>query len=779
MIKQIQIKKFSYTRYNFLVLLKLADVVMKEFVKFFLFSNERQKKRYFLERLGFYLSETRKKIKDLHGKEVIWIHANAIGEVMASRPLISGIKKRYPHIKVVLSTYNFSADTKASELSEIDISIFYPYDIPFILGRVLDKIHPLGAIILERDYWPNFIKGLKDRGVPVVVASGIYFNTRLFYNIEFTISKEVFEQIDCFCMQTEKDAREMLSTVANPNKVLLTGNLKFDNSFSFIDPAERDNLLRLFNIQETDKVVVAGSIHPEEEGFLLDAFQKLLQSVPHILMIIAPRFIERAKDIARLADERNIKYVKRTQLKDRCRTEERLIILDTMGELSRLYSLSTIALVGGSMMPHLGKSFAGHNIIEPAFYEKATIFGRYIDNFRSIADELLRRQAAVCIDTPDRIADILSELLTDESRLKEMGRQAAGFISENQRVTEKTLEAISKILFNGFDFGHRLCAPSSSQRIFDTYFPFLPDRARNFYFFRLLKKNSFPELVHIELTNVCNAHCIMCPREKMTRPLGFMDMAMFKKITDECSKNNLVKEVHINGFGESTLDKSIVEKTDYLKTRGIKKVYFVTNASALTPDVSNGLIKAGLDGIKFSFYGASKYNYERVHRNLKFEEVENNILQFLSLRKMHAKKKPFVRLQFIAQPENITDRELFYEKWKDMIDKSCGDTICEFYLHNWIDGKDYHPVKNAKGGVRSCGLPFRDIQILWNGDVTTCCYDFNGKLKLGNTSNEDIDTIWNSAPYEKIRQIHRAREFDKIPICSHCDQLIENEQKIY
>ena len=301
-------------------------------------------------------------------------------------------------------------------------------------------------------------------------------------------------------------------------------------------------------------------------------------------------------------------------------------------------------------------------------------------------------------------------------------------------------------------------------------FPYLPTKIRNVFYYRFLWNADFPEIVHIENTNACNAACIMCPREKMTRKIGLMDFGLFKKVINECSSRREVKEVHVHGFGEPLLDKNINDKIIFAKKAGIKKVYFVTNASLLTEEISTGLIKADLDGIKFSMYGNSCAIYEAIHKGLDYETVEQHIVAFLKIRKKLNKNKPFVKIQFVPQKENIHEREAFLKKWNLLIDKRFGDSVEEFSLHNWIYGRSYINVNNTP--IRkSCGLPFVSLQILWDGMVTACCYDYDGKIDFGNVNSHTIFQIWNSKPYVRFRCMHRMAEFQKIDICNLCDQL--------
>lgn len=285
----------------------------------------------------------------------------------------------------------------------------------------------------------------------------------------------------------------------------------------------------------------------------------------------------------------------------------------------------------------------------------------------------------------------------------------------------------------------------------------------------ILGRKKFPREVHIENTNSCNSKCIMCPHEKMTRKRGFMDFDFFKRLIDECSEKWQVEEVHLHGFGESLLEKNFHLKVAYAKKKGIKSIYIVTNGSLLSKEISRKLILAGLDKIKISFYGATKRTYERVHVGLNFDKVVQNILDLFKERDETGRNNPSIYLQFLPQKENMHERELFRKKWSELIDESRGDSLLEYQLHNYGLGKKYNVI-STHARRKTCLLPFDTIQILWNGDVVPCCFDFNADMVVTNVRNKSIEEAWNSKAFKKFRYLHKNNQIHKIPLCAKCDQ---------
>ena len=257
----------------------------------------------------------------------------------------------------------------------------------------------------------------------------------------------------------------------------------------------------------------------------------------------------------------------------------------------------------------------------------------------------------------------------------------------------------------------------------------------------------------------------------MIRPVGVMDFDLFKKIINECSEYKIVREVHLHGFGEPLLDQQLIKKLQYAKKKGIKKTYFVTNASLLNADTAEKLIASGLDKIKFSFYGADKKTYEEIHRGLNFEEVENNIRNFFKIRDKMNSILPSVIIQFIPQATDIEGRNNLFRKWKSFINKKKGDHIEDFYLHNWIYGRDYNRPQKEARSLKSCAIPFKIIQILSDGNVVPCVFDFNGKMTMDQVRTKTIKEVWNNTKYNLLRNNHRQGNFAEIPLCASCDQL--------
>lgn len=294
--------------------------------------------------------------------------------------------------------------------------------------------------------------------------------------------------------------------------------------------------------------------------------------------------------------------------------------------------------------------------------------------------------------------------------------------------------------------------------------------AQRRYHYDFLREPMFPETIHIENTNACNAECIMCPREKMDRRIGIMDMKLYERLVKECAGRWQLREFHLHGFGESLVDKSLHDRIALAKDHGMRNTYIVTTGSLMDEEVSRRLVLSGLDKIKISFYGATKESYEAIHFRLSFEEALKNVRGLFRVRDELGALNPQIIIQFLPMKENEGERELFSAMWKPFIDKTRGDCLTGFELHNYTDGRAYNEVR--KDNRRSCPLPFTTMHILWNGDVVPCCFDYNGNAVLTNVRERSVEEAWNDLVLQRLRQAHKLLELSEFPICDDCDQIV-------
>ena len=275
--------------------------------------------------------------------------------------------------------------------------------------------------------------------------------------------------------------------------------------------------------------------------------------------------------------------------------------------------------------------------------------------------------------------------------------------------------------------------------------------------------------VRYEVTDHCNASCIMCPRDEHEhgREHGIMDQNRYEKSIDEVVALG-AKQVVLQGFGEPMLDKNLELKIAYAKKKGLS-TYTISNGSALTSNRSKKLLEAGLDEIRISFYGMSKDTYNTVMQGLDFERTRDALLKFIQLRNDNDFKTK-IQISYLTLPENEKDEENFREFWEPLV-----DAIEIWRPHNYGDGRDYRD-RDDKRKVEvktTCGRPESGpLQIQWNGEIVPCCYDYNNKIVLGNAFEQPVLEILNEKKYRLLRYAHKAGLFNLFPYCDQCDQLL-------
>jgi 3-deoxy-D-manno-octulosonic-acid transferase len=372
-------------------------------------------------------------MKAIKGSRPIWVHAVSVGEVMAAHPLIRELKKKYPHRKLILSTVTVTGNyTARRRVPEADAVFYFPFDFPCIVRRVIQGINPQIVLVAETELWPNFFRELKRVGIPSAVINGRispgshknYRKFKLFFS-------QVFDNVTLFCMQSEADADRIRDIGADPEKVMVTGNLKFDQKLPVSMSAP-------VSIASGKKVITAGSTHRGEEAALLDVFKLLRQKYPELLLIIAPRHPERFDEVEGLINKAGYDCQRRTMfsgpLKD-------VLLLDTIGELRSFYSLCDIAFIGGSLV-----KVGGHNLLEPAAMKKPVIFSRYMFNFKEISEALLSAGGGVMVKDKAELYAQIDVLLSDKELARSMGERAFSVIEKNSGAARKTIDAVGRLI---------------------------------------------------------------------------------------------------------------------------------------------------------------------------------------------------------------------------------------------------------------------------------------------------------------------------------------------
>jgi 3-deoxy-D-manno-octulosonic-acid transferase len=393
------------------------------------------------QKLGFL---PKKLVEELEGESLVWLHAVSVGEVLSSVSIVKMIREEHPDLRIVLSTVtetgNYTADSK---LTGIDVIIFFPLDYTWVVRRVIRAISPRLFILVETDIWPNFLRELKKHKVPSIIINGRVSPRSYRRYVWFKgFFKGVFEDISIFSMQSDVDSDRIIRSGADRSRVVTTGNLKFDQEVPDITEVEKESILDSMGLKPTHKVFIAGSTHRGEEEIVLDVFEDLRREHPHLVLILAPRNPERFVEVEHLLSKRNLIWVRRTKSSTSSNSDDiEVILLDTIGELFKIYSVGLLIFVGGSLV-----KIGGHNLLEPAAFKKMVIFGPYVHNFLEISRVLKDSGGGIQVRDKDEFLFHARRLLNDLSLLHDLGEAAYSVIEENRGSTLRNMEIINRFI---------------------------------------------------------------------------------------------------------------------------------------------------------------------------------------------------------------------------------------------------------------------------------------------------------------------------------------------
>jgi len=425
--------------YNFLSLVILI-ILLPILIPISLIAKKR--KATVFKRLGFQDFEIKK------NKRPVWVHALSVGEVISAIEIIHSMKNEFSQDIV------FSASTKtgfdmAMKNLEDDVYkiIYFPYDFIFSVKKMLNKINPCLFVLVESDIWPNFLYETKRRKIPAILVNGRLSPSSLkgYRHLSF-IMKTAFNSFSIVCVQSEQE-QERFKLIGMPEeKILITGNVKFDREVEIISKNKIDELKKSLNILDSDKVLIAGSTHPGEEIIFRNIYFSIKNNFNSFKLIIAPRDPDRAREIFKMFKESNISSSLFSKIdinynNENNRETNDVLIIDKLGLLSSLYNICDIAFVGGSMLP-----FGGHNPLEPACVYKPVIFGKDMTDFSEISQLLISNNGAFQVQTQDDLLNIILELLNNPIKCEKAGLAAFSVFKANQGACKKSINYIKLLL---------------------------------------------------------------------------------------------------------------------------------------------------------------------------------------------------------------------------------------------------------------------------------------------------------------------------------------------
>jgi 3-deoxy-D-manno-octulosonic-acid transferase len=380
------------------------------------------------------------------GGEVIWVHALSVGEVLSVVSLVHTLRREFPECKILITTATESGQHIARQkLTSLDCHFFYmPLDFWFLVQRTVKSIGASLFVLVETDLWPNLFWCLAREKTPIILVNG-RLSDRSFprYKLWRSFFSQAFNHIDVFSMQSQEDARRVGMLGIEAAKIRVTGNLKFDQPMAQSANQEREELVRELDWIQPLATWVAGSTHPREEDIILKVYSRLRQEFSDLCLILAPRNQERFHEVFKLASQTGWRTLLRSQLpaeKGRGAQTD-VLILDTIGELARFYSLGDFAFVGGSLVP-----LGGHNPLEAVQRGLPVVFGPHMENFRDIAAILIESGGGFQIADESELFELVRNWLAAPAMCREQGEKAQTAMQPHQGAVGRNLKLIRSLL---------------------------------------------------------------------------------------------------------------------------------------------------------------------------------------------------------------------------------------------------------------------------------------------------------------------------------------------
>ena len=373
-------------------------------------------------------------------RPVIWLHAVSVGEVLAVSRLVSELDKTFPGFQVLISTTTRTGQKLARERFGTNRVFYCPLDLPWAVRAYLNALKPRMLILAETEFWPNLLSGCFRRHTPVAVVNArISDRSWPRYRMLRRLWQPLLGQLTCILAQSEVDAQRLKTITGLQDRVTVSGNLKFDVRAA--QEAEATRLLR--SLGSGLRFMVGGSTLDGEESALLESWPRLLEADPQLAMVLAPRHPERFGAVAALLQKSGFRWIARSAWKTQ--TPEplaagQIVLLDTIGELASIYSVASVASVGGSIV-----TAGGHNPLEPAQFGVPIVMGTHYANFRTITEDL-RAHDAIRIASRDEFTEALVNLLTNPAEAAALGARARQVFEQQAGATARTIHALDGLL---------------------------------------------------------------------------------------------------------------------------------------------------------------------------------------------------------------------------------------------------------------------------------------------------------------------------------------------
>jgi 3-deoxy-D-manno-octulosonic-acid transferase len=379
---------------------------------------------------------------DRQERPVIWVHAVSLGEVIAVTPLVKALHDRHPEFHYIVTTVTETGrEAVVQRLGGIAEHRYAPLDFSWSVGGMVRRLRPMLYLFVETELWPNLLWTLREQHVPAVLVNG-RLSSRSFRRQDLpmirSFYRSVLQTLTLCLMQSTRDRDRIIALGAEPIRVQVTGNIKFDQPLPGI--CSDESLRRNLGIGPHEQLILAGSTHPGEEELLISAYREIVKAYPSTVLMLAPRHIERAERIETALREAGFVVQRRSRLRDE-QSGPRVVILDTRGELACAYREAVVGFVGGTLVP-----VGGHNLLEPAVWGTPVLFGPHTDHCAEVATLLSEAGGGRRVRGVEDLVAALEEWLSRPEARYRVGQAAKQAVLDNQGALTRSLDLIETCL---------------------------------------------------------------------------------------------------------------------------------------------------------------------------------------------------------------------------------------------------------------------------------------------------------------------------------------------
>ena len=429
---------FAYKAYNFLNVVLFFIL----FPPFWLYTRLTGRFRDGLgQRLGFYPKSL---VAAISGSPRIWIHAASVGEVNGAVAIIESLRRLIPDCGIILSTTTKHGQSWARERFGPEITCIYaPLDFIVSVRKALLAIRPDILVCLETEIWPNWLLAARRMGAKIALVNGRISGRSIkgYLKIRFLI-QEALNQIKMFSMIREEDAQRLMMLGVPKKKIEINGNAKYDLLLRQAVPSLKGKNEKLYNLKGNEPVLVAGSTRGSEHEIIVNVYEKILQTLPETLLIIAPRHIEKIQHIIDMVKAKNLSYQLKTEIdKPDCLRTAPVVIINTIGDLQSTYSIASIVFCGGSLEP-----LGGQNILEAAVWGKPVFYGPSMDDFLDAKAVLDKTGGGIQVKDDRELAERMLYYLTHSDEADAVGKLAREAVMLNKGAADKHSAVIYRLL---------------------------------------------------------------------------------------------------------------------------------------------------------------------------------------------------------------------------------------------------------------------------------------------------------------------------------------------